>query len=202
MKRFLVLAAWLGVPALGWAQTPPETGSQPPPATQPAPAPARPVAAPAPAAEPADYADTRKGFDGRLMLGGSMRTLSSTRTYEGAVFGAFGGQIRHVAIHGELGFEHGRTSFGLPVSRFHLGPSIEGIVDRVRFGGGFDFVYSSFRRATRSGTVGALALDLNAFALVDIVRFDGGAFIGGLRGDLELLLGAQVGGTLLLGARF
>lgn len=171
-----------------------------------APAPAAAAPAPAPAAAPApeseDYADTRKGFDGRLMLGASLRTLSATRVYAGALQGSFGGQIRHVAVHGDIDFEHGRTSYGLATTRLRFGPSVEGVIDRLRIGGGFGLMYSSFRRATRSDSVGALGLDLTGLVLIDVVRFDGGAFVAGARADLEFLLGVQVGGSLQLGVRF
>lgn len=207
MKPLHFLVVVLLLPGSAWAQnTPPPAEPaavvvQPAPATQSVqPAPATPQ--PAAATPSDDYADHRKGFDARLMLGASLRTISATRNYAGVVQGAFGGQIRHVAIHGEVGLEHGRTAFGLATTRFRFGPSVEGIIDRLRLGGGIDVVYTSFRRATRSDSVGAVALDLGAFALVDIVRFDGGAFIGGVRADLEFLLGVQVGGSLQLGARF
>lgn len=205
MSRFRIalLALGLLLPAAANAQ------SAPAPAMQPYPPPA--AAAPAPAAAPGaaaaeapsdDYADTRKGFDGRLMLGASLRTLSASRAYAGAVQGSFGGQIKHVAVHGDIDFEHGRTAYGLATSRLRVGPSVEGIIDRLRIGGGFGFVYSSFRRATRPDSVGALAVDLSGFALIDVVRFDGGAFVVGARADLEFLLGVQVGGSLQLGVRF
>lgn len=199
MKLQHLLAIVLLLPASAAAQTAEPAAPAAPVVEQPA---TRVEATPAAPPVSDDYADRRTGFDGRLTLGGSMRTLSASRAYSGAVQGAFGGQLRHVAIHGEVGLEHGRTAFGLATTRFRVGPSVEGIVDRLRLGGGVDLVYSSFRRATRPDTVGALAVAVGAFALVDIVRFDGGAFIGGLRADLEFLLGIQVGGSLQFGVRF
>ena len=192
---FAAAASLLG-PSRAWAQAAPA----PAPVVTTTPAPATPAAAAEPPSD--DYADTRKGFDGRLSLGASLRTLSASRVGAGAVQGSFGGQFHHVAVHGDVDFEHGRTGHGLATSRFRVGPSVEGIVDRLRLGGGFGLVYSSFRRATRPDSVGALALDLSAFALVDVVRFDGGAFVAGVRADLELLLGVQVGGSLQVGVRF
>jgi len=187
-------------PSRAWAQAAPASA----PVVATTAAPATPAAAEPVGAEPPsdDYADTRKGFDGRLSLGASLRTLSASRVGAGAVQGSFGAQFHHVAVHGDVDFEHGRTGHGLATSRFRVGPSVEGIVDRLRLGGGFGLVYSSFRRATRPDSVGALALDLSAFALVDVVRFDGGAFVAGVRADLELLLGVQVGGSLQVGVRF
>lgn len=203
MKRATrALATLLSLlPGMAWAQAAPAANG---PAAAPT-ASATPTTATAPTAakaDEADYADTRKGFDGRLLLGGSLRTLSSTSVYAGAVQGSFGGQIRHVAVHGDIDFEHGRTSFGLATTRLRLGPSVEGVIDRLRIGGGIGFFYTSFRRATYPDSVGALGIDLTGFALVDVIRFDGGAFVLGARADLELLLGVQVGGTLQAGVRF
>ena len=220
MKTLNLQVLFAALLAPGWAaaQQPTETPAQPvqsaptsPSAPQSAPT-AQPVqsaptasSAPpqaAPDAADDDPSEHRKGFDGRLMLDGSFRSLSATNVFAGGVHARVGGQIRHFAVHGLLGYEHGRTSFGLATNRVVFGPSFEAVLNRVRFGGAVQAIYSSFRRETRSDTVATLAIGIGAFVLFDLVRFEGGAIVGGVRADVDLLLGVQVGGGANVGVRF
>ena len=192
MASFLAAVTWSSSVA---AQAAPAPGAQAMPAL------ASTAGVPSEPAASAE-AEPRPGFDGRVLLAGALRTLGPTQTYAGGVHVAAGAQIRHLALHGEAGFEHGVTAFGLATNRFRIGPSIEAVVDRIRVGGGFGLVHTSFQRATRTDAVGTLGLDLGALVLVDLIRFEGGAFVAGVRGDLQILLGLQLGGSAQLGVRF
>ncbi len=100
---------------------------------------------------------------------GSLFGLSSTGLHLEAGFGVESGRL-FVPIQANL--DHGRTPAGIGLGDVTLSVGMQGILGRVRLGGGLDAGYGWFTRADSSSTphVSMWAADAFALATLDLIR--------------------------------
>lgn len=130
-------------------------------------------------------------FDGLYAQGGAPRV-------------GVGGAWRHVALYAHAGFFGGRTDGGLSTYQLQLGMVVEGILDRVRIGGGPHLGNWWVDRVTApQDPMSTMTLGLWAFFAVDLVRYTGGAFYVQLEGSGDFSFsGPSVNGAgLAVGVR-
>jgi hypothetical protein len=106
-----------------------------------------------------------------VQAGPSLRQLYGIGLY-GVDFGvAIGADIRRLGVHAVVEGFAGTTGFGLTTGQLRAGVSVEGHVDRLRFGGGPLIGAMWMKRVTRGTNIQDLTIGPEIHLTVDVIRF-------------------------------
>lgn len=202
MKRALVLFApiLVLVPRVALAQVDPTPSEESPP-----PAVAQPSSQPAPAPSPAPQeANGEKRWatiiGGRLDGGYALRKLYDISIKGADIGGALGAQpLEHGAFWGTVRVMIGSTESGLSFWDVHVGAEGEGVVDRLRFGGGIGGYMLGISRVTADQTIRTWGPEIRGFVRVDAVQSDGFALFvrAAIQAGLEFYDSATIWGPTI-----
>lgn len=138
---------------------------------------------------------SRPRFSFKVQAGPSLRQLYGVGIY-GVDFGvAIGADVRRLGVHAVVEGFAGATGFGLTTGQLRAGVSVEGRVDRVRFGAGPMIGALWMKRVTRGTNIQDLTIGPEVHLTVDVLRFGEHALYAGARGALDLLASAVTGNT-------
>ncbi len=142
-------------------------------------------------------------FSAELSLGASARTIYGSPTGGGEFDLALGGQRGRFAGYFTIGNFFGATRFGLLTTHHQFGALLEGVLGRVRVGGGFQTGPLTVRRATNSDLLVDGSAGLYGQLSVDLMRSPQSIFLVARIGvDTLWFHTALFDGFLGLGARF
>ena len=156
-------------------------------------------------AEPAPAASrpARPTYAGIVSGGASYRSLFGLPVEAADIGLGFGVDSGGLGLYVRGGFEAGRLDHGLTTRVYRVGGSMEGIVGRLRLGGGVDVLDYGVTRVTDGTTINEIGVGFFVLGSVDVVRFDDHALYLGARGDADWVGGTGVlGASLALGFRF
>lgn len=138
---------------------------------------------------------SRPRFSFKVQAGPSLRQIYGVGIY-GVDFGvAIGADVRRLGVHAVVEGFAGATGFGLTTGQLRVGVSVEGRVDRVRFGAGPMIGALWMKRVTRGTNIQDLTIGPEVHLTVDVLRFGEHALYAGARGALDLLASAVTGNT-------
>ena len=165
--------------------------------------------APAPAAATHVSESEKTGFRARLLAGPTYRLIYSVPVIAADIQLAVGGQWKGAAAYFTVNALTGGTSFGLFTQHYAPGVMVEGVLDRLRLGGGLQLSLTRITRETNGNAMISLGIGGHLVASYDIVDFDGGTFLAGARLSVDKLSGdggaagpVMWGPTAFIGVRF
>jgi hypothetical protein len=135
---------------------------------------------------PSDGSPT--GFWGRASGGASYGSVFDL-TYAGPSASLdLGGYFRHhLALSGGITYAYAHTPDGLTVQNFSIGATFERAFDRIHIGGGLDFAYLSFARATESASISTSGVGAHAIFEVDLWQIDRHALFFEVRPECDIV---------------
>lgn len=132
----------------------------------------------------------------------SMHASSIPITAGALTLGAGANLGRYAGLGGELRGTVGETEFGRKAGGAAMAFFAEGVMSRVRLGGGFSIGYFGVQRVTRGSDFGSLTLGLGLHISLDLIQDDRSALYLVGRAQGSLTEGAPLGAlTIGLGYR-